>query len=99
MVENSPVGTETVGKCQRLGTRPHDGHVTLEDVPQLRQFIELCSFEKTAQAGHSPVAFDRQRATGRTDCLAKFAKLINAKVPSKLPEARLRENEWPPIVD
>src|SRR5581483_5283717 len=40
---------ELLDKVRALGPRPHDRHVAAEDVPELRQLVEIRSPEKTAE--------------------------------------------------
>ena len=37
------------------GARPHDGHVTLKNVDELRELIKRCLAQEAANAGHTGV--------------------------------------------
>jgi hypothetical protein len=42
---------ETIGECERLGPRSNNGHVSAQNVPELRQLVQLDCSEDAAEHG------------------------------------------------
>lgn len=49
-------------EARNFGTGPHEGHVTPDDVHELREFIELPGPEESSYPGDSRVGSNRQLA-------------------------------------
>src|SRR5438094_113551 len=83
-------GFELVHELGPFGAGPNQAHVTAEDVPELRQLVEVGAAQKTADEGHARV-IDRRPASARERLavVRHGADLVNPERSPTAPEPNL----------
>ena len=76
-------------KASELGPWSHEGHIPPQDVPELRQLVQLGRSKDAADRCHTAVAFHRERTPVLVAVRPEFSKFVDAEWPSILPQAKL----------
>src|SRR5260370_33948062 len=82
---------ETVGETERLGPGPPKRHVAAQNVPELRQLVQLACGEDAADSRHAIIAFHGERTSAVVAIRSEFAKLVHSERSSILSKTKLRE--------
>ena len=91
---SNPLWKQSV-KASELGPRSHQGHIPPQDVPKLRQLVQLGRGEDAADRRHATVAVECEREAVEVAGRSEFAKLVDAERPSIISKAKLREQQRP----
>src|SRR4051794_18033805 len=72
---------------------PHQRHVAFEHIPQLRQFIETCVAQKSADPSQPRIIFHLERWA---ILLASGLELVLLAIGAVHHRAKFDDEEWPP---
>jgi hypothetical protein len=90
---------EAIGKGERLRPWPHERHVAPQDVPQLRQFIQLGYDEYPADSCQAAVALDGQWTPAIVAINPELSEFVHPERPTVLPKAKLGEQDGASSLD